>query len=299
MLGLRYFSRMLSAAPDRLIRVDAHDDGVNRWEMARLKPAAALAGQVTSYSDYWEETGGFTTRREMPSIDPVLIVNLGEPIEIVDGNGDLIILRAGEGFAGGLHLRHALARSNGRQAGVHVHLPLQTLGRLLRLPLADLVDRTLPLDVAAGEWGRTFCSAIADARTHGERAALLDTMLTDRLAAAPPDPLVGHLSACLEYAPEVKVADLARRFGWSRKHLSTRFREATGVSPRLYRRLARFGRLTNMLQSGARAQWAALALDAGYFDQPHMLRDFRDFAGVTPREFIARSLPNMGGLIES
>ena len=289
---------MFASASERLIRVDAHDDGVNRWEMARLRTANGLADLVTSYSDYWEETGGFTTRRELPSIDPVLIVNLGDPIDIVDGNGERITIRAGEGFAGGVHLRHALARSTGTQAGVHVHMPLQTLGRLLRLPLSEMVDRTLPLNVAAGEWGRTLCARVAEAATPLDRAALLDRMLTERLADAAADPLVTYLSAALHRSAEEKVGDLAADLGFSRKHLSLRFRQATGVSPRVYRRLARFGRLTAQLQSGSRSEWAALALEAGYFDQPHMLRDFREFAGVTPRAFLARSLPNMGGLIE-
>lgn len=290
---------MTLAPSERLIRLDAHDDGVNRWEMARLRPSLALTGDVHSYSDYWERTGGFTTRREMPGIDPVLIVNLGDPIEIVGGDGLEIRVAAGEGFVAATHVRHALSRSGGAQAGVHVHMPLATLQRLLRMPLGEMLDRTVKLDTLAGGWGRDLAASLADAGSAAERADVLDRHLRDRLDEAPePDSEIGHAVAALTCNPGTSVEALAQELGWSRKRLALRFREATGVGPRMFRRLVRFGRLTARLQQGSTAGWAELALDAGYFDQPHMIRDFRDFAGVSPRSYLARSLPNMGGIVE-
>lgn len=282
-----------------MIRRDAHDDGLNRWEMARLRPAAALAGAISSYSDYWEVTGGFTARRELPGIEPVLIVNLGDPIEIVGGDGRAIRLGAGEGFAAATHSRAAISRSAGAQAGVHVHMTLATMKRLLGVPLDEMLDRTVALDDFGG-WGRALADALAGAGSAAGRAAVLDRHLALRLARAPEeDRQIAHAIALLAGRPEIRVEALARDLGWSRKQLGRRMREATGVGPRMFRRLARFGRLVARLQRGAAPAWAELALDGGWFDQPHMLRDFRAFAGVTPRQFAARSLPNMGGLVEA
>jgi AraC-like DNA-binding protein len=284
----------------RLIRLDAHDDGVNRWEMARLRPAAALAGAVSSYSDYWEVTGGFTARRELPGIEPVLIVNLGAPIEIVGGDGETIRIDAGRAFVAATHVRAAISRSSGAQAGVHVHMKLATMRRLLGMPLDLLLDRAVALDTIAPDWGYRLGADLAEAKGAGGRAFALDDHLHRRLAAAPErDREIGHAVATLTRRPDLRIAELARDLGWSRKRLGRRFREETGVGPRMFRRLARFGRLVARIQSGEAGGWAGLAVDSGYFDQPHMLRDFRDFAGITPREFVARALPNMGGLIEA
>ena len=289
---------MDSGGERRLIRVDAHDDGLNRWEVTRLRPAAALAGVIDSYSDYWEVTGGFTARREMPGIEPVLIVNLGDPIEIVGGDGRAIKLGAGEGFAGATHTRSAISRSNGAQRGVHVHMPLLTMKRLLGLSLHELADRTIALD-DFGSWGRRLVAELAEAPSVGARAAVLDRHLAAGLADAPEDrPEIAHAVGVLAHRPDVPVEVLARNLGWSRKLLGRRVREATGVGPRLFRRLARFSRLMTRLQRRDGAPWAELALEGGWFDQPHMLRDFRDFAGMTPREYVARSMPNMGGVVE-
>jgi AraC-like DNA-binding protein len=284
----------------RLIRLDAHDDGVNRWEMARLRPGPLLAGAIASYSDYWEETGGFTARRELPGVEPVLIVNLGAPIEIVGGDGATTRLRAGEAFVAATHTRPAISRSSGAQAGIHVHMKLATMRRLLGMPLDALLDRAVALDDAAPGWGKRLCAELVEAKAPAGRAAILDRHLHRRLAGAgESDREIGHAVLRLAARPETRIGDLARDLGWSRKRLGRRFRAETGIGPRMFRRLARFGRLVARIQAGEGGGWAGLAAASGYFDQPHMLRDFRDFAGVTPREFVARSLPNMGGLIES
>lgn len=290
---------MEGGGAQRLIRVDTHDDGLNRWEVARLRPAAALAGAVDSYSDYWEVTGGFTARREMPGIEPVLIVNLGEPIEIVGGDGRAVQLRVGEGFAAVTHTRAAISRSPGAQRGVHVHMPLATMRRLLGLPLDEMTDRTVSL-ADFGRWGEALAHELAEKAAPVDRAGVLDRHLASRLQDRPEqDPATAYAVHALTRRTNVEIEALAGELGWSRKRLGRRVREATGVGPRMFRRLARFSRLVARLQRGDAAPWAELALDGGWFDQPHMLRDFRDFAGVTPREFLARSMPNLGGLIEA
>src|SRR3954447_10641265 len=131
---------------DRVLQVQEHDDGVNAWRTARVSAPPQLDGEIYGYSDYWERTGGFTTRRELPHAEGVLIVNLGAPIAITGGDGSLLHLKAGESFAAGAHLRPALSHSEGAQAGMHVFLPLTTLRRLLGVPMDGLVDRVIPLD---------------------------------------------------------------------------------------------------------------------------------------------------------
>jgi AraC-like DNA-binding protein len=79
---------------------------------------------------------------------------------------------------------------------------------------------------------------------------------------------------------------------------ATRSRDAVGVGPRSWRRLIRFERLTKRLAATLSPDWPALAQETGYYDQPHMIREFKEFAGLTPGEHLSRSLPDGGGLIE-
>ncbi|MGC4053070.1 MAG: helix-turn-helix domain-containing protein [Paludibaculum sp.] len=66
------------------------------------------------------------------------------------------------------------------------------------------------------------------------------------------------------------------------------FLEQTGVSPKLFCRVVRFRSLINRLAQDEDANWADLALDYGYYDQSHLVNEFRELSGLTPTSYVAR-----------
>jgi transcriptional regulator GlxA family with amidase domain len=78
----------------------------------------------------------------------------------------------------------------------------------------------------------------------------------------------------------LRVEGLADEVGWSRKRLWSRFRAQLGVSPKVAARLVRFDHAAHLLAAG-RAP-AEVAVGCGYADQPHLHREVRAFAGLTP-----------------
>jgi AraC-like DNA-binding protein len=285
----------------RILGVAAHRSDQNAWTVTRVAPPPALRGLVDHYADYQERVAGFTTRRELPHAEGVLIVNLGEPIAITDGDGARHRFGPGEGFMAGAHLLPALSQAGGSQAGVHVFLPLATLRRLSRIPMAEMRNRVVPLDAVLGGEARRLGEALGEAREVGARAAALDAALM-RLAArsAPLEARQMAGLAALRRGTGEEIGAIATALGWSRKHFAARIEDAVGVGPRCFRRLLRFQRLSQAAAAAeGRPDWAALALDAGYCDQAHMIREFREFAGMTPGAYAARRLPDGGGLVEA
>ena len=287
--------------PHRRTSESFHDDGVNAWRTTRMAASSSLGSEVHGYADYSERTGSFTTRRELPHAEGVLIVNLGDTIAITGGDGCEIRLDAGEAFVAGIHVHPALSGSTGAQAGIHVFLPLTTLRRLLGVPMDEFVDRVVPLDTLLGRDARELGDALGHARDAGERADILDDVLAASLSRGPRlDDRVLHALATLRDQPDRDIARIADDVGWCRKHLATRVRDAVGVGPRSFRRLLRFQTLTGLLGTKpGRPDWAAVAADAGYCDQSHMIHEFREFSGLTPGAYIARALPDGGGLLEA
>jgi AraC-like DNA-binding protein len=281
-------------ADGRLIAEQAYEDGLNAWSMATY--ASALGGHVHHYTDYWERTGGFSTRRELPIADGVMIFNLGDPLEIVGGDGRTIRLRAGEAFVAGTHLRPALSRSTGEQAGIHIFLPIESVRRLIGTPLGPMTDQVVALDALLGAPARRLGERLVETPREG-RAVLLDAALRDRLTEARACPQQAHALHLLRTRADLDIMAIARDIGWSRKHLADRVRDAVGIGPRSFRRLLRFHRLTQAI--GNAPDWAGLAHDIGYCDQSHLIREFREFADMTPSDYVARMLPAGGGLIES
>jgi AraC-like DNA-binding protein len=55
-------------------------------------------------------------------------------------------------------------------------------------------------------------------------------------------------------------------------------------------------RVSGLLREAATPELAELAQDCGYYDQAHLNRDFRDFAGTTPTAYVRARLPDGGGV---
>jgi AraC-like DNA-binding protein len=94
----------------------------------------------------------------------------------------------------------------------------------------------------------------------------------------------------------VPVGRLVEETGWSRRHLTARFREQVGLPPKVFGRILRFQRAARDLARPDGPSLCEIALDCGYYDQAHLNRDFREFAGRTPTELMAARLPGGGYL---
>jgi AraC-like DNA-binding protein len=83
----------------------------------------------------------------------------------------------------------------------------------------------------------------------------------------------------------LRVNDLVRRHGTGKRALQRLFNEYVGVSPKWVVNRYRLHEAIEQLEGGKPVDWAALALDLGYFDQAHFIRDFRQLVGRTPGEY--------------
>ena len=93
----------------------------------------------------------------------------------------------------------------------------------------------------------------------------------------------------------VAVGSLAEQIGWSRQHLTRRFTSEFGLSPKLAARIARFERAKQMLANTPTfVSIAQIAAACGYYDQPHLNRDFAQLAGCSPTQWLAdEQLPSV------
>jgi methylphosphotriester-DNA--protein-cysteine methyltransferase len=90
------------------------------------------------------------------------------------------------------------------------------------------------------------------------------------------------------------IASIVQEVGWSQRHFIAQFRHEIGVSPKVFARMLRFGRVVRAIRAG-QTDLADLAIASGYYDQSHLNRDVREFAGTTPGELLESLLPDRGG----
>jgi AraC-like DNA-binding protein len=182
----------------------------------------------------------------------------------------------------------------GECAPSYVEVLLAPLGayRLLGLPLAELSGRTVDLADVLGADGRRLAEQLRETPGWRRRFALLDRFLLGRLDRGPrPSPEVAWVWRRLEATGgRVVIGRLAAEVGWSHRHLIDRFRRQVGLSPKTAARLVRFDGVWRRLdQAGGRPDWGLVAAEAGYADQAHLVREFRQFTGTTPTGFLAQT----------
>ncbi|HEX7720358.1 MAG TPA: helix-turn-helix domain-containing protein, partial [Woeseiaceae bacterium] len=114
-------------------------------------------------------------------------------------------------------------------------------------------------------------------------------LFENALAAKLPNPRALHPAvahALAHWHSYESVHDLVSSTGYSHRRFNALFRDAVGLNPKRYGRVLRFSALLDNLASCGRPL-ADMATDAGYSDQSHFQRDFREFAGMTPGEYRA------------
>ena len=235
-----------------------------------------LRGVVDRAADFRERAAP-RRRLETPLAGVVLIVNLGPDMEI-DGR------RTGS-FVAGVWDRPTVTAHRGEQAGYQLYLDLLGARRVLGVPVGELANRMVALDDVFGTFGAQLTERLADARDAETRHAVAQRLLAGRLSpdfATPPEVryAVARLRATRGAA---RVEALASEVGWSRRHLTARFREAVGLAPKALGRLIRVEHAAMRVRAGDAL--GDIAYDAGYADQSHFNRDFRELVGCTPTEF--------------
>jgi AraC-like DNA-binding protein len=280
--------------PGARVHISRHASELGSWEMVRAAPDPRLAPYVREYCGYTERTPGPMRRREFPSPQVVLILDFGPPIRIVEPHP----ARHPAGFIAGLDDAVTLTETPGASSGVQVNFTPLGARLFFGLPMRVLAHRVVAIEDVLGLEGPLLTERLHDTPGWEARFALLDAFVAARLHAARDVP--GWVSWAYQRIEAsggaLEMGELADTLGFSHRHVIDRFREHVGLPPKLLARLIRFDRLMSRVKSGDVSSWGQLALEYGYYDQAHLIRDFRQFTGSSPREFLLLRLPDEGGV---
>ncbi len=157
---------------------------------------------------------------------------------------------------------------------------------------ADTPHRMIDLGDLWGRAGLELPARLRAAASPGAALALLERELLDHaIRPVEPDPAVRRAVAAL--AAGTPVAATADLLGWTPRRLTRQFTARIGLAPKRFSRVRRFQRLLHLAArpgDGTEPDWARLAADCGYYDQAHLINDFRALSGLTPGAWRPRSL---------
>jgi AraC-like DNA-binding protein len=261
----------------RLLRGDTPDGW---WQLACRPPAPALAGLVRRYTGYRESSVLPVRRREPPTGDVAVILTFGPPIDVLDDTRRQTVTGS---FVAVVGDRYATTEYLGEQYGLEIVLSPPGARRLLGVPLSELGPPVTDLGDLLGPAADRLLDRLATAPAWAARFDLLDAELSARAATGAPPPPVAERAwrRLCGTGGRIGVARLAAELGCSRRYLSSRFAELTGVSPKTYGRIVRCRGAMRLLSTRP-APLADVAARCGYFDEAHLIRDFRLLVGVSP-----------------
>ncbi|MGH2900834.1 MAG: helix-turn-helix domain-containing protein [Solirubrobacteraceae bacterium] len=224
------------------------------------------------------------------------------PIRVVpDGRVDLLVSVSADGRGRadvfGTKTAPLWARSECAVANVAVSFRPGGAAALLGVSADSLTDRVV---AAADLLGAELASRLIDAQDLHTRGVLLEAALLARVPSAVTDAArlaraaVARIERSSGRAP---IARLALELGVGERRLERAFRTHVGIAPKTFARIARFRAGWRALESGGAAVEVALA--RGYFDQAHLLRDFRAFAGEAPRRIFPSRAVSLAVSVEA
>ncbi|WP_242910102.1 helix-turn-helix domain-containing protein [Actinomadura terrae] len=257
------------------------------WWRARSRPHPALRPFLPSYVGYWERDVRPSRMRTLPTRTAVVILNLGPPLflEVPDPQ---VRGRVYGSFVAGMHDGHGGYVHPGGQRGIQLDLTPLGAYTLFGVPMARVTNTAVELPDLLGPGAARLVERLGAAAGWADRFDLLDGFLLGRLDAGPaPDPEVARAWDLLARSRgRAPVARLADDVGWSRKHLTHRFREQAGLPPKVMGRVLRFQSAVEMMRTGD-AGLADIAFACGYYDQAHLNREVRALAGCSPTDLLA------------
>jgi AraC-like DNA-binding protein len=181
---------------------------------------------------------------------------------------------------------------------VGIHLRPGGAFPFLGVPASAIANTHVDLRALWGPAADRLHARLRLARTPEQRFDLLQTTLIDRLCHSPESHrAVRHSLELLESSEDVvSVRDIAEQIGISHRHLIQVFSREVGLPPKLFHRVRRFQRSLISMRKAYAGNWAAVAAESGYFDQSHLIHDFREFSGLGPSAYLQqrsdRVLPN-------
>lgn len=156
-----------------------------------------------------------------------------------------------------------------------------------RLPMHELTDRVVELSAFASKFESLLLLTCADLPLMHDKLVAVEKLLTQLLLEKTADTRVLQIAArIVSSGGMIPIDTLASDAAISSRQLERRFLAEIGVGPKLLSRILRFQQVFRAVDANE-TSWPLVAVDCGYYDQAHLIRDFRQFAQQTPSVLFA------------
>jgi AraC-like DNA-binding protein len=160
------------------------------------------------------------------------------------------------------------------------------------IPIKDMENTAVPLEKLFGQEGQAIEQKILNAHSTSERIELIEAFLLNRLADTE---IIDHIlkstvETILTANGQLSVEELSKQTNINRRQLERKFSSAIGLSPKQLSKTIRLQATLKVLLNKKITNLTDLAYENEYYDQAHFIKDFKEFTGLTPKEFYGEDL---------
>jgi AraC-like DNA-binding protein len=167
------------------------------------------------------------------------------------------------------------------------------LATIFHLPVYEYTEERIDLyNVFKNDVVDKYSSLIQQAAGEEDRVKILDEFLTHQYHLQRPEPDYIDIAANLiiEKNGMLQVPDLLKDSFMSRRSFERKFLQKVGLSPKYFARIRRIGYLLNLIAGKKKVDWSAIFHECEFYDQAHFIKDFEEFTGRTPQQYLKENL---------
>jgi AraC-like DNA-binding protein len=192
--------------------------------------------------------------------------------------------RTGDLTISGPRTRAHFKVMNGIARSIAIQLKPGWAMQLLGAPASAFTDRFVPLHDIWGRAGHELCEQLI---TSSEPLDLISHAIAARAIDEPASARLARRAVRMLETEDVPINVVAERLGVTPRHLRRAFTESVGIGPKDFARTVRLQRVLDLATRST--DWGRIAADSGYFDQAHLITDFRQLVGLTPGAYVKRT----------
>jgi AraC-like DNA-binding protein len=222
-----------------------------------------------------------------------LIVNLGDPQNLCERDNPARRTVFRRSWISGERTQPIVIDETGYVHLVGVRLRAGGAWPFLGIPLREFTDQVVELGAILGPEINELRDRLGEAADDEARFDLVENWLTTRIRdrTSPTRSVNRALRLIQEGADLVRIGRMAEEIGISHKHLLREFDRCVGLRPKVVARLYSFQRAIHAIGQKPEVDWPGMAVRCGYYDQAHLIREFRAFSGLTPGTYLGRRGP--------
>lgn len=177
---------------------------------------------------------------------------------------------------------------NGKIGMISIRFSAQGAYHFFGMPMKEIANGIVDLKLIWKDVAKEIEERIVESTNTEQRINRIQHYLLTQLRRN------GHVDLTVDYClnliystnGKICVEDLSRKTGISNRQLVRKFNHCIGVSPKEFSRIIKFISTLNHLKENKKRNLAEVAHNCGYYDQAHFIHDFKEYAGLTPSQFL-------------